>query len=202
MKKDRNSRPTKGEATREKILRAAIRMISDQGPDAVSMESIAAELGLTKPLLYYYFRNKEALIERVFEETSRESGGDWAAALDPSVTLETLVRDMLRSRMKFFLSNPEAAKCLLKLYAAPENSPLSRMADGRIARHAGALKKVMAAMEKDGRLPPGSADDARLLVRGVMTLTIFEFQHSRFADFPPDFADRMARRVAAAVSAR
>ncbi|MDT8286640.1 MAG: TetR/AcrR family transcriptional regulator [Elusimicrobiales bacterium] len=202
MKKDRTVKPSKGEATRAKILRAAIRMISDQGPDAVSMESIAAELGLTKPLLYYYFKNKEELIEKVFEETSRESGGDWAAELDPSVTLEQLVRGMLGSRIKFFRSHPEAAKCLLKLYAAPESSPLRRMADVRIARHAGALKKVMAAMEKDGRIPPGSADDARLLVRGVMTLTIFEFQHSRFTNFPPDFADRMARRIAAAVSAR
>jgi AcrR family transcriptional regulator len=202
MKKDTAGKPSKGEATRAKILRAAIRMISDQGPDAVSMESIAAKLGLTKPLLYYYFKNKEALIEEVFEETSRESGGDWTAALDPSVTLESLVRGMIGSRMKFFRSHPEAAKCLLKLYAAPEDSPLRRMADRRIARHADALKKVMAAMEKDGRVPPGSAEDARLLVRGVMTLTIFEFQHSRFANFPPDFADRMARRVAAAVSAR
>jgi AcrR family transcriptional regulator len=202
MKKDRTSGPTKGEATRAKILRAAIRMISDQGPDAVSMESIAAELGLTKPLLYYYFRNKEELIGRVFEETSREAGGDWAAELDPSVTLETLIRGMLSSRMKFFRSHPEAAKCLLKLYSAPEDSPLRRMADSRIARHAGALKKVMDAMAKDGRLPGGAAEDARLLVRGIMTLTIFEFQHSRFANFPPDFADRMARRIAAAVSAR
>ncbi|MDQ7772091.1 MAG: helix-turn-helix domain-containing protein [Elusimicrobiales bacterium] len=202
MKKETSGKPTKGEATRARILRTAIRMISDQGPDAVSMESIAAELGLTKPLLYYYFRNKEALIEKVFEETSRESAGDWAARLDPAVTLEQLVRGMISSRMKFFRSSPEAAKCLLKLYSAPEGSALRRMADRRIARHADALKKVMAAMEKDGRVPPGSAEDARLLIRGVMTLTIFEFQHSRFADFPPDFADRMARRIAAAVSAR
>lgn len=201
MKKDRTDKPSKGEATRARILGAAILMISDQGPDAVSMESIAAELGLTKPLIYYYFKNKEELIAEVFEHTSRESGGDWAAKLDPSVTLEALVRGMISSRMKFFRSHPEAAKCLLKLYAAPESSPLRRMADKRIARHADALKRVMAAMEKDGRIPSGSAEDARLMVRGVMTLTIFEFQHSRFANFPPDFADRMARRIAAAVSA-
>jgi AcrR family transcriptional regulator len=52
------------------MLEAAMKLFADSGYSNVSMEAIAAETGITKPLLYSYFGSKEGLyvacIERFF----------------------------------------------------------------------------------------------------------------------------------------
>lgn len=54
----------------EQMLEAATKLFADAGYTDVTMESIAAETGITKPLLYSYFGSKEGLyvacIERFF----------------------------------------------------------------------------------------------------------------------------------------
>ncbi len=52
---------------REQILHAAIKLYSRRGIHSVSMNEIAAQVGITKPALYYYFSGKEALVEAVVE---------------------------------------------------------------------------------------------------------------------------------------
>jgi AcrR family transcriptional regulator len=54
----------------EQMLEAAMKLFADGGYSNVSMDAIAAETGITKPLLYSYFGSKEGLyvacIERFF----------------------------------------------------------------------------------------------------------------------------------------
>jgi AcrR family transcriptional regulator len=50
-----------------KILRNARRLFARDGYDRVSMDRIAAACGLTKPVLYYYFEDKRAVLLAVLE---------------------------------------------------------------------------------------------------------------------------------------
>ncbi len=52
---------------REKILAAAAQLFADKGYSAVSMRDIATAVGVTQANLYYYFKDKEALIRSVLE---------------------------------------------------------------------------------------------------------------------------------------
>jgi AcrR family transcriptional regulator len=47
---------------RDKILVEASRLFAARGVESVSMREIAAEAGLSKPGLYYYFEDKETLV--------------------------------------------------------------------------------------------------------------------------------------------
>jgi AcrR family transcriptional regulator len=49
------------------ILEGAISFFSERGLDGQTRE-LAQQIGITHPLLYHYFPNKRALIERVYEE--------------------------------------------------------------------------------------------------------------------------------------
>ena len=84
--------------TRERILRAATELFSEQGYDATSLRQLADRLGFTKAALYYHFQSKdeilEALVDPVLEmlddlverlEQAR-STEDWADALAWIVT--------------------------------------------------------------------------------------------------------------------
>lgn len=48
---------------RERILRAAERLFHVQGYADTTIDQIVRELGVTKPYVYYYFRNKQEIFE-------------------------------------------------------------------------------------------------------------------------------------------
>ena len=58
--------------TRAAILSAAGQVFAKAGLDGARTDAIAAEAGVNKALLYYYFRSKDALYEAVVEDHFRE----------------------------------------------------------------------------------------------------------------------------------
>jgi AcrR family transcriptional regulator len=50
------------EETKQNILKAALDICAAEGFEGLTIEKVARRLGLTKPALYHYFRNKEALL--------------------------------------------------------------------------------------------------------------------------------------------
>ena len=53
----------------QKILDAAKRVFENYGYTGARMQQIADEAGISKASLHYYFRSKENLFDRIFEET-------------------------------------------------------------------------------------------------------------------------------------
>lgn len=63
--------------TKEKILMTALRLFARDGYEAVSVSTIAGELGITKGALYKHYKNKrdifESIVERMFEIDAERS---------------------------------------------------------------------------------------------------------------------------------
>ncbi|WP_228000653.1 TetR/AcrR family transcriptional regulator [Nocardia australiensis] len=55
------------------MLAGAAEIFSRQGYRATTMSEIAKVVGLSKPTLYHYFRNKEELLSRLYEDVMNES---------------------------------------------------------------------------------------------------------------------------------
>jgi TetR/AcrR family fatty acid metabolism transcriptional regulator len=53
---------------RRAILHAAVRVFADKGYHGCRIADVARSAGVAYGLVYHYFRNKEALLEKVFEE--------------------------------------------------------------------------------------------------------------------------------------
>ncbi len=62
----------RNQATRAAILAASGRVFAKSGLAGARMDAIAADAGVNKALLYYYFDSKEALYEAVVEDHFRE----------------------------------------------------------------------------------------------------------------------------------
>ena len=58
----------KESATEEAILDAARKIFEQNGFIGARMQQISRESGINKALLHYYFRSKEKLFERIFDE--------------------------------------------------------------------------------------------------------------------------------------
>ena len=55
----------------EDILDAARRLLVQHGYDSLSMRKIAGEVGCKAATIYYYYKNKEAIVEALVEEGNR-----------------------------------------------------------------------------------------------------------------------------------
>lgn len=72
----------RSDQTRERILQAAIREFSEHGLAGARTSAIAGAARVNKALLYYYFRDKEALYTAALEEVASKVAGDAIAVLN------------------------------------------------------------------------------------------------------------------------
>jgi len=66
----------KKEATKQKIIAAALDLIRRQGYAATTMEQIAAAADIAKGTLYNYFPVKEAIVDEYIKRSFRENNAD------------------------------------------------------------------------------------------------------------------------------
>jgi TetR/AcrR family transcriptional regulator len=78
MPRLQNNRP---DHSRDRILHAAIREFSEHGLAGARTGAIATAARVNKALLYYYFRDKEALYTSALEEVAGKVAGDALAVL-------------------------------------------------------------------------------------------------------------------------
>ncbi|WP_218082197.1 TetR family transcriptional regulator [Anthocerotibacter panamensis] len=101
QKKTSSTRPSRdAEATKAAILAAAEKEFAQQGLEATRTEDIAARTGVTKAMIYYYFKSKEdlyvAVLERVFAHAFSALNDLKQHHLPPEEALETFLREVLK----------------------------------------------------------------------------------------------------------
>jgi AcrR family transcriptional regulator len=103
---------------REAILDAALHIAATAGFTAVTMEAVAREAGVTKPVVYELFPQRGALQQALLErEEQRALAGLRAvmpAALDPLTTTEDLVRPAMAGLLAAVVARPDAWRILLQ----------------------------------------------------------------------------------------
>ncbi|WP_298436904.1 TetR/AcrR family transcriptional regulator [Ottowia sp.] len=100
-------RAAAAEATREAILRAAMRVFARYGYDGATVDKISAAAKSVDRMIYYYFGSKEglfiAVLERIYAEMDEAES---ALALDESRPLEALV-ELIRFVLGYYRAHPE-----------------------------------------------------------------------------------------------
>ncbi|HEX9377722.1 MAG TPA: TetR/AcrR family transcriptional regulator C-terminal domain-containing protein [Actinomycetota bacterium] len=69
---DGPARPRREPLTRERIIRAALRIMDEEGLDAVTMRRVGRDLGCEAMSLYNHVRDKEDILDGISEEVLRE----------------------------------------------------------------------------------------------------------------------------------
>lgn len=71
------------EAARDEILDAAERHLVDAGPDALRLQAVAADVGVSHPAVLHHFGSREGLVEAVVERALGRLEDDLVRAIDP-----------------------------------------------------------------------------------------------------------------------
>lgn len=95
------------EFKRERVLDAALRLFFEKGYSNTTVDEVARSLGATKPFVYRYFRNKEALLVAIYERLTDRILGLLLAAKERaeqpdrqlSIFLDSFARENMQSVM-------------------------------------------------------------------------------------------------------
>lgn len=94
----------KQEFVREEILASAAKLFAERGYRAVTIDDIAANLGYTKSVVYYYFKSKNEILwqifSRIYESYFRAIETTRSQNLPPDLALAKMVRQHALSVME------------------------------------------------------------------------------------------------------
>jgi AcrR family transcriptional regulator len=130
------------ESTRADILDAALALMARDGPDALSLSSVAVAAGVNRGTAYQHFENREKLVEATLQLVSdrmfRAVFGDPEIVGERDVEVVDMVE--VTERLAFFaMDNPELCRIwLMQMIATPDPSsdPFWREYVGSIYRFA------------------------------------------------------------------
>ncbi len=104
---------TREEGRRRSILRAAIEVFAKKGYHGCRIADVAKEAGVAYGLVYHYFKNKEELLQSVFENGWGGFVGQVRALCDGPGTVEDKVRAIIAVSFEAYRTDPRAVKVLL-----------------------------------------------------------------------------------------
>jgi AcrR family transcriptional regulator len=116
--------PKADSETRRHILRAALKQFANGGYAATSVQQIVGTAKVSKPALYYHFRDKAALFEALVNEAHDGRFQVVQNAAAKSKNIREQLREILVALFDYFHNNRELTRIAFSTaYAAPGEVP-------------------------------------------------------------------------------
>jgi AcrR family transcriptional regulator len=108
----------------EGILQAAVGLFARKGFEATSTREIVEAAGVTKPMLYYYFKSKEGLCEAVLTRFLSQFYARLRTVIDePRPPRDALV-EVVWCHLDYCRANRDFAKFFYSVFFGPDENPL------------------------------------------------------------------------------
>lgn len=175
-------------AAETKLLHSALNLFSEKGYEGTSIREIIEGAGVTRPVLYYYFENKEDLFRRVFETTFNQLiSRIESAATEEGSSVERL-RAINAAAFDLAEENTRVVRLILQVLFAPpqQGPPLDR--NKLIRQRFKAVEHVI----KDGlanqELSGGDSQSLTLVFLGMMDMHMMAKFHRTETRLSPELA--------------
>jgi AcrR family transcriptional regulator len=164
--------PKPDQETRERILDAAHTVFLRKGTASSRTQEIAAQAGVNKALVHYYFGTKAALADAIFEQAlGTLMPRIFGILADPSRSIEEKVPAIVREQIDFHSTRPYFAGYLIsELHAQPQRISRLIVRNGRVPLDV--IRRQLQEAAKAGTIRRISAEQ---FVVNLMGLLIFPF---------------------------
>lgn len=157
---------------RERLLQSAVELFARKGYSATSVNEIVQAAGVTKPILYYYFDNKEG----IYIEILNDAYGSLERLLDQAMewggTAIERIRRIVVESFDLFLEKIDAARVVYMVYyGAPQGAPAYDF-DRHRNRHMEVLLGFVQEGIQSGELKAGNAMDMAIVVTGLLSVAM------------------------------
>lgn len=107
------------QAARERLLRSALDLFNERGYASTPVREIVGAAGVTKPVLYYYFGNKEGLYMELLRGPFETLDIILAETVHESVSARERVLRLFDRVFVLFVENLKVARLMYSIYYGP-----------------------------------------------------------------------------------
>ena len=175
---------------REQLIQVARRVFSERGYHTVTMEDVATEAGVTKPILYDHFPSKRDLYRGLLESDLAALKGRIEAALESSPGNRERIRASFQAYFDFVDEEGEGFRLLMKEAVGAEEE--FRGLIGRFREDVLAEVTEVIVRESRGRIDRREAEDVALGLIG-MAETVAQHDPGRSKDERSRTVDTLVR---------
>jgi len=97
---------------KQKILDVAASLFAERGYDGVSVREIAEQAEVTKPVIYYYFKNKKDLHETLIQQAFLHAHRMHEDIFQADAPVNMKLRMLMKAHFNFCKENPDVIKIL------------------------------------------------------------------------------------------
>ncbi|MCX5769714.1 MAG: TetR/AcrR family transcriptional regulator [Candidatus Hydrogenedentes bacterium] len=178
-----------GASTECKLLESALALFSEKGYEGTSIREIIERAGVTRPVLYYYFKNKEDLFCRLVETSFAELGADLDRVIQAPGSCRSKLQSIMSATFERAENSFDVVRLLLQaVFASPAEGlrlDMTKLVEGRLDRLAAVVQEGLDA----GELTGGDAQSLALVFAGIMDMHIMAKMHRPQAVLTPDLAN-------------
>ena len=139
--------------TRQQILRAALKRFAHSGYAAASVQQIVDDAKVSKPALYYYFKDKGGLFQALVDQAHDERLRFMQAAVADSDDLKSQLIELLTSTFDFLQKNRELMRiAFATAFSAPGEVPTGLRCSDKCERNFEFIHTLMKKALADGAL--------------------------------------------------
>ncbi|MFI6339342.1 TetR/AcrR family transcriptional regulator [Streptomyces sp. NPDC050535] len=142
---------------RQEVKTAALRQLAEGGPEALSLNAIAKQVGMTGPALYRYFANRDSLLTELVIDAYGDLASALADAADKNAK-DAVVRltAVAHAYRAWALAEPHRYRLLFRAPLAGYDAQSTSLVEASQPLMAVTLEVVSALAKPDAAAPEGS----------------------------------------------
>ena len=145
-------RKARREATRARIISAALKVFAEKGFDGAGTREIAGLAKVRQGLIGHYFTSKESLWKEAVTGLFDDFAGRMVAASNGR-DFEQALREGIRIYVRFSAERPEHARIMQ--HAGTQRGPLlTWLVETHVRRYYDGLQRILARAKREGLAPP------------------------------------------------
>lgn len=183
----KTSAPQVDPTARERLLCAAVDAFDRKGYAAATVREIVEAAGVTKPVLYYYFKNKEGLFQELMDEVVLKFSQVLERTQEASGTARDRIEGLCDDAFRLFKENVSVVRVLNSLYYGPPQGAPPVDMDKNHHLFQERLKELLVEGRNAGEFRFEKTEDAMWAVIGALNVAMeVEFCHPEMALAPKD----------------
>ena len=164
--------PEASEEVKDRIIHSSLKLFAEKGYAGTSLREIAEEARTTKPMIYYYFGNKEGLYVSLLKDLLHGLGETVERAIDPAADIETNLRNYTSAYVDYIQAQETSIALLLReMFGLGEQvvREFSIELEAQVRSH---LRRLLETGVEQGRFRDIDPDACSLAINGIIYISV------------------------------
>ena len=172
MARKSNQKESGNGPVRQRLLEGAAELFTQKGYAATTVREIVGGAGVTKPVLYYYFRNKEGIYLELMREAFAKMDALVAISLEDQGSPTQKLLSLCDRAYSLFMEKIKAVRVMYAIYYGPHQGAPFFDFDAYHLKFLDAIRKLIEEGIRKGEFRKGNAEDMTWLILGAINVVM------------------------------